>query len=93
MKSPEKDKAPMLKFTQLKKIPLKMQEVIEKLQNKNPFEKLMLLKVDKDKVKMVPEEEFRKTQNEIYRRESEQQAAGFIVEFNDIIVQIGRKTK
>lgn len=93
LKTPEKDKKPMLKFSQIKKVPLKMQPMIEKLQKKNPFEKLMLLKVDKEKVKFVPKEEFKKNQNEIYQRESEHQAAEFIVEFNEIIIQIGKKFK
>lgn len=90
LKTPEKDKTPALKFTQVKKIPLKMQEAIEKLQQKNPFEKLMLLAIDPEKIKMVDPEEFRKNQNEIYKKEAEQQAAGFIVEFNELIMQIGK---
>lgn len=95
IRAPEKDKEPMLKFSQVKKIPLKMQPVIEKIQKKTPFEKLMLLRLDKETLEQfesVSAEEFKTKQNEIYRRETEAQAASFIVEFNELIMKIGKES-
>jgi cell division protein FtsB len=90
MKVPKKDKNAGLKFTKIRKVPLKMMEVIDKLQSKTPFKKMMLLSLNnKDKINVMDPAEFRKNQNKIYRKETEMKATAFIVEFNNLIMNIG----
>ena len=97
---PEKKKE-SLKFSEIKGTDLLLNNRLDQMMEASPFDKLMLLKVDSSEIDKIllknnkkfsgPDfrQVFRENQNDIFRKETQSKAGEFIVEFNEVIVNIG----
>lgn len=97
---PEKKKE-SLKFSEIKSMDLNLNGRLDQMMSSSPFDKLMLLKVEGSEVdKLLMKNKkmfsgpdfrqvFRENQNDIFRKETQSKAGEFIVEFNQVIVNIG----
>lgn len=97
---PEKKKE-SLKFSEIRNVDLQLNGKLDQIMTASPFDKLMLISTDPieaDKILMKTTKElsgpnfrnvFRENQDDVYRKETQSKAGEFVLEFNEVISNIG----